>query len=192
MRSGGVMGHPLLKAARLRTEKPIVVVDATAGLGRDAFILALGGVEVILIERSRVVFKLLAAALEEARNFSDELAGVVERMTLLNGDSRELLSELAPDIVFIDPMHPIEGRRALSRKDIRALRTIVGDDPDSLQLVEVALQVARQRVVLKWPTRADRIPSLPPPTYQIPGKTMTYDVYQISQNTRPNGRDEAR
>src|SRR5712672_338078 len=72
-RRGGGRDHPLVKAAGFRKDRIPTVVDATAGLGRDAFLLASVGAKVVLLERSREVHALLEDALGRARAASPAL-----------------------------------------------------------------------------------------------------------------------
>ena len=153
------------------------VVDATAGLGRDAFLLASLGARVTLIERSKTMHGLLEAALEKAR--SSEVAEITSRMTLLLGDAKTLLPALAPEVILVDPMHPPRGNSALVKQEMRQLREIVGTDPDALALMQVALNTARKRVVLKWPRKAAPLEGLRAPSHQILGKSTRYDVFML-------------
>jgi len=182
-RFGGGRGQSLPKAVGMKGSKTPSVVDATAGLGRDAFLLASLGAEVTLIERSPEMHALLADGLARAREAGGDVAAVIERMTLMSGDARELLPELSPDVVLVDPMHPARKKSALVKNEMRLIRQIVGPDEDSLELMTVALASARKRVVLKWPLRADPMPGLQPPSHQITGKSTRYDVFMISKNT---------
>jgi len=152
-------------------------VDATAGLGRDAFLLAALGARVTLIERSKKMHDLLAEGLARASAEGGKYAQTVERMTLLHGDSSLLLPELKPMVVLVDPMHPPRGNTALVKKEMRQIREIVGADSDSELLMQVALEHAQNRVVLKWPLRAESMEGLRKPSHQILGKSTRYDVF---------------
>ena len=127
------------------------VVDATAGLGRDAFLLASVGAKVVMLERSAEVHALLEDALGRARAASPALAEVVARMSLIHGDARDYLPKLQAEIVIVDPMHPPRQNSALVKKEMRLLAGIVGADEDAHELMRVALASARDHVVLKWP-----------------------------------------
>ncbi len=176
-RRGGERGHPLVKAAGLKKDRFPVIVDATAGLGRDSFLLASAGASVIMLERSAEVHALLKEALARATAESAELAAVTARMTLIHGDARHLLPQLAPDIVIIDPMHPPRRNTALVKQEMRLLSGLVGADEDSDELMRVALASARERVVLKWPLRAAPLLASPKPSHQFAGKTVRYEVF---------------
>jgi 16S rRNA (guanine1516-N2)-methyltransferase len=166
-----------VKAAGFKKDRIPRVVDATAGLGRDSFLLASVGVEVVMLERSAEVYALLADALARASAASPELAEVVSRMTLVHGDAKKRLPELRPDVVIVDPMHPPRQNSALVKQEMRLLSGIVGADEDAHELMQVALASARERVVLKWPLRAAPLLEFPRPSHQFTGKTVRYEVF---------------
>lgn len=190
---GGAVGHrfrasegrgqALAKAAGLVRGVTPDIVDATAGLGRDAFLLASLGANVTLIERSQKMHDLLAQGLARAAAEGGRYAETVARMTLLHGDSSLLLPELKPQVVLVDPMHPPRGNTALVKKEMRQIREIVGTDPDSENLMKVALTFAQNRVVLKWPLRAEPMAGIRKPSHQILGKSTRYDVFVIAKIT---------
>jgi 16S rRNA (guanine1516-N2)-methyltransferase len=179
-RRGHERNHALVKAAGLKKDRIPTIVDATAGLGRDAFLLASAGASVVLLERSAQVHALLQDGLANARAASPELAEVVSRMTLIHGDAREYLPKLTPDVVIVDPMHPPRMKSALVKKEMRLLSSIVGADEDVESLMRVALASARERVVLKWPLRAALVLESPKPSHQYAGKTVRYEVFMTA------------
>ena len=179
-RFGGGRGQALPRAAGLTKGQTPSIVDATAGLGRDAFLLASLGASVTLIERSPEVHALLAEGVARARDAGPDYAAIMDRMTLLLGDARELLKTLSPDVVLIDPMHPPRGNTALVKQEMRRLREIVGDDPDSAELMRIALARAQKRVVLKWPQYAEPLAGIRAPSHSIAGKSTRYDVFMTA------------
>jgi len=178
-RFGGGRGQALPRAVGMRTGNVPQVVDATAGLGRDSFLLASLGARVTLIERSAKIHRLLSDALLSATATGGELAAITERMTLLHGDAKDILSDLTPDVVLVDPMHPLRKNSALVKQEMRLLREIVGTDPDAIDLMHAALASAQKRVVLKWPRKAPNMSQLRAPSHQILGKSTRYDVYML-------------
>lgn len=179
-RFGGGRGQALPKAVGMKGGKTPKVVDATAGLGRDAFLLASLGAEVTLIERSPDMHRLLADGLARARKFGGDVAEVISRMTLLHGDARDLLPTLSPEVVLVDPMHPTRKKSALVKHEMRLIRELVGTDEDSAELMTVALAAAGNRVVLKWPLRADPMKGIGSASHQIRGKSTRYEVFMVS------------
>jgi 16S rRNA (guanine1516-N2)-methyltransferase len=179
-RFGGGRGQPLAKAMGLTDGKTPAIVDATAGLGRDSFLLASLGAKVMMIERSPRMHALLADGLERAAQEGGELQEIVSRMTLFLGDAKDLLPQLHVEAVLVDPMHPARKKSALVKLELRQVREIVGEDDNALELMQVALQHAKKRVVLKWPVNAEPIAGVRPFSHQIFGKTMRYDVFMNS------------
>ena len=177
---GGGRGQALPKAVGMKGGKNPMVVDATSGLGGDAFLLASLGATVTLIERSPEMHKLLEEGLANARDAGGDVADVINRMTLLYGDAKDLLPTLSPEVVLVDPMHPPRKKTALVKNEMRLIRKIVGENDDAVDLMKVALATASNRVVLKWPQRASPMEGIREPSHQITGKTTRYDVFMIS------------
>ena len=168
--------EPLLRAVGSSKSRPLNIVDATGGLGHDGFLLAASGARVTLIERSPVMFAELERALADARQ-NDDLAEIASRIALLHGDSREMLRDIKADVFYVDPMHPQRKKSALVKEPMRALRDVVGDDPDSAELIHIALQHSPGRVVVKWPAKAKLPDGLPPPSYELGSRTTRYCVF---------------
>lgn len=177
LRFGGGRGQDIAKAMGLRAGKTPLIIDATAGLGRDAFLLASLGAQVILIERSHKMHALLADGMARAASEGGVFREIIGRMTLLRGDAIELIPALHGEAILVDPMHPPRHNSALVKQELRQVREIVGTDDDAIALMQVALEHARNRVVLKWPAKAAPIEGLRPCTHQIKGKSTRYDVF---------------
>ena len=143
-RTGMFRKHALVRATGVKGGENPTVVDATAGLGRDAFLLASIGARVTLLERSPDVHASLRDSLAKASASGPELAAVVARMTLIFGDARLLLPDLQADVVLVDPMHPVRRNTALVKKEMRLLKEVVGADPDAAELMQAALAATMQ------------------------------------------------
>ena len=164
------MGQPVAKAVGLKKYGlPLTVIDATAGLGQDAFVLASLGCEVTLIERNPEISKLLQSAIDTAKQ-NPELQEIADRMTLLQGNAIELLKDLSADVVYLDPMFPERSKSALVKQDIRDLKDIVGDDEDATNLLKPARKSATKRVVVKRPKQAPPLAEIQPHV-SLPGKS---------------------
>jgi 16S rRNA (guanine1516-N2)-methyltransferase len=176
-------GHNELlgKAVGLSRKPGIAVLDATAGLGRDSFILADLGCRVRLCERNDLVFQMLASGLNKAAKSSDEwLRAVVQRMSLVSGDVREIAaSELhATQVIYLDPMFPQRGKRAKVKKEMALFHQLLGAGEDSGELLVWALQQEVARVVVKRPPKAPELTGCSP-SHVIAGKAVRYDVYVL-------------
>jgi 16S rRNA (guanine1516-N2)-methyltransferase len=179
LRFGGGRGQPIAKAMGLRDGKTPTIIDGTAGLGRDSFLLASLGAQVTMIERSEKMHALLVDGMDRAAKEGGELRDIIGRMTLLQGDAKDLLPGLDGESILIDPMHPARKNSALVKLELRQVRDIVGTDEDAAELAQVALKHAGSRVVLKWPVKAAPIAGIKPFSHQRLGKTTRYDVWMV-------------
>lgn len=177
-RFGGGRGEAVAKAVGIKGRYVPSVVDATAGLGRDAFVLASLGCHVRMLERNPVVAALLDDGLQ--RGYQDAEIGpwLRERMTLLHASSLTALSELdpRPEVVYLDPMYPHKQKSALVKKEMRVFQSLVGSDDDADGLLEPARRLATKRIVVKRPDYA-------PPLAEVPAHAATttknhrFDIY---------------
>jgi 16S rRNA (guanine1516-N2)-methyltransferase len=178
-RRGNRTKEPLARAIGLKGRTLPTVLDATAGLGRDAFILATLGCRVILVERSPLIAALLRDGLVRALA-DDNTRAAAERMQLHRGDAVAIMERCAehdrPDVIYLDPMYPHRSKSALVKKEMRVVRALVGEDMDAPQLLEAALRVARKRVVVKRPRSAPALPGIAP-SHSLLGSTTRFDVY---------------
>lgn len=188
-RSGVSRRQPIASAVGLRSGTKRVF-DATAGLGQDAFLLAALGCTVTAAERCAVLVAMLHDGLARGRAYGDQaLKAILDRITVVQGDARELLPALAdaerPDVVYLDPMYAPRRKAVAVRKEMRVCRMLVGDDADAAELLRVAVRVARRRVVVKRHRLAP--PLAPAPTALRVGTTVRYDVYPVVSDS-PGGR----
>lgn len=177
LKYGKGRGQNLAKAVGFKFNKNRTIIDATAGLGYDAFILASLGANVTLIERSEKIYDLLKTAISEAQLYGGEISKIVNRMNLLFGDSKDILPNIAPEVILIDTMYKNRKKSALVKNDMRLVREVVGSDSDHVELINVALNNASKRVVIKQPRYAETLDNIKGCSHQILGKTIRYDVY---------------
>ncbi|NVD08076.1 16S rRNA methyltransferase [Vibrio sp. JPW-9-11-11] len=183
---GGGKGQAIAKAAGLNKGGTPTILDGTAGLGRDAFVLASLGCKVQMVERHPVVAALLDDGLTRAKQDSEIGAWVSERMSLIHASSHDALAKLAadkdfsrPDVVYLDPMYPHpenKKKSALVKKEMRVFQALVGADLDADGLLEPALALASKRVVVKRPDYADWLDQRKP-SMAIETKKNRFDVY---------------
>lgn len=173
---GGGKGQAIAKAIGLKSGVKVDVIDATAGLGRDAFVLASLGCNVTMIERSPVAAALLEDGLQRAYLNVEIGEWMQQRMRLFFAGAVEFLQSAQTDVVYLDPMFPHKKKSALVKKEMRVFQGVVGADLDADKLLEVALNAARYRVVVKRPDYApflnDKKPSM-----SIKTKKNRFDVY---------------
>ncbi len=178
---GGGRGQDIAKAIGLKHGFQPHVLDATAGLGRDGFLLASLGCKVTLMERMPIVAALLDDGLARAQ-LSHEVADIVANMQLVQASSIDNMNTVAStlanqvDVVYLDPMYPHKEKSALVKKEMRVFQSLVGADLDADNLLAPALKLAKYRVVVKRPSYApfldDKKPSM-----SINMKKNRFDVY---------------
>ena len=175
---GGGRGQAIAKAVGLKQGQSPSVIDGTAGLGRDAFVLASLGCQVCMIERHPVVALLLQDGLRRAYLNADIGEWMQERMQLLDGTSLSQMEEKGQivDVVYLDPMYPHRDKSALVKKEMRVFQSLVGADLDADNLLSPALAIAQKRVVVKRPDYAADLNNQKPSTV-IATKKNRFDIY---------------
>lgn len=183
---GGGKGQAIAKAAGLNKGATPTVLDGTAGLGRDAFVLASLGCKVQMVERHPVVAALLDDGLSRAKHDPEIGTWVSERMSLIHASSHDALEQLAqdkdfaqPDVVYLDPMYPHpenKKKSALVKKEMRVFQSLVGADLDADGLLAPAMALASKRVVVKRPDYANWLDEQKP-SMAIETKKNRFDVY---------------
>lgn len=170
---GGGRGEAVAKAVGIKGDYLPDVVDATAGLGRDAFVLASVGCRVRMLERNPVVAALLDDGL--TRGYAD---AVQERLQLIHASSLTALTDITPrpQVVYLDPMFPHRQKSALVKKEMRVFQSLVGPDLDADGLLEPARQLATKRVVVKRPDYAPPLADVATPN-AIVTKGHRFDIY---------------
>lgn len=149
------------------------IIDATAGWGKDAAILAAFGAEVLMLERNPIMSELLNDALRRCQNEPNPLL-----LNFIQQDAMSYLETLPkshyPDLIYIDPMHPTRDKTALVKKPLQMLQQFIKPDEDAYPLLQLARCRCLKKVVLKWPMQASPLGS---PDASIKGKTVRFDCF---------------
>jgi 16S rRNA (guanine1516-N2)-methyltransferase len=169
----------LVRALGLKSHSTDTIIDATAGLGRDSFILASLGFQVHLLERSPIIQALLEDAIKRAETHPD-VNSIVSRMHLHKIDSIHWMQQLTPDtkpeIIYLDPMFPERAKSAMVKKEMLMFHDVIGEDPDADDLLTLALTCATKRVVVKRPRLAAPLLGKPP-SFTMTGSSSRFDIY---------------
>jgi len=170
----------LAKAVGLdRYPNGLHVLDATAGMGTDAYLLAAKGCRVTLVEKHPVMAALLADGLRRAARDPAQ-AEILARMQLQAGDAHQVLAQLPqdalPDVITLDPMFPPRQKSALVKKDMALMQGLLPPNDDVATLLALAREKAGKRVVLKRPGKAEKTPAVKP-DFQVPGKACHFQVF---------------
>ncbi|MDH5562873.1 MAG: class I SAM-dependent methyltransferase [Nitrospirota bacterium] len=175
---GHAGGEVISKAVGIKKGHRPNIVDATAGWGRDAFVLATMGCRVHMIERSAVIATLLEDGIRRAEH--DEKIGplIKDHLSFNCGESQQelLKTPFEPEVIYLDPMFPHREKSALVKKEMRMLQEIVGQDEDADELLTLALTIATNRVVVKRPAYANFLAGIKPQT-SIKTRKHRFDIY---------------
>ncbi|VFP84205.1 Ribosomal RNA small subunit methyltransferase J [Candidatus Erwinia haradaeae] len=175
---GGGRHEAIAKAVGIKGNYFPDVLDATAGLARDAFVLASCGCRVRMLERNPIISALLEDGLR--RGYSDHEIGfwLRVRLILLHTPSLFCLSNITPkpDVIYLDPMYPNKKKSALVKKEMRMLQCLIGVDQDADQLLECARLLAKKRVVVKRSRYAQSLAGIKTDNY-INTINHRFDIY---------------
>jgi 16S rRNA (guanine1516-N2)-methyltransferase len=162
------------------------VLDLTAGLGGDGFVLASLGCTVTLVERNFLLWQLLEDGLTRLRTAAEErgdenLISIASRLALMHADGVDLvkspdLQSVGSSVVYLDPMYPARKKSALVKAEMQALSALLGKEDDAAELLAPALSIASKRVVVKRMLKAEYLSGLKP-HHSLYGKTTRYDIY---------------
>nr|WP_236261807.1 class I SAM-dependent methyltransferase [Pantoea sp. Aalb] len=179
-RFGGGRSEALAKAVGIKGNYFPSVLDVTAGLGRDSFLLASLGCRVHMLERHPVIAALLYDGLE--RGYSDPEIGkwLRERLTMCHCISQNVLIKMkfAPDVIYLDPMYPhSRKKKATVKKEMQVIQELVGLDEDADELIKYAFCLAKKRIVVKRPLYAPPLGGILA-QYKITTKKHRFDIYR--------------
>lgn len=168
----------LYKALGIKSNYFPSVVDATAGFGRDAFLISFWGCYVIMIERHPVIAALLKDGFQRACKNKNIGYWLKKRLHFIFYDSCKMLemSIVQPDIVYLDPMYPINKKTSLPKKNMQCLRKIIKNNNDYKELLNISRKFARKRIVVKRPIHAEPL-SNEKFTFSIGNKNHRFDIY---------------
>lgn len=182
---GGGRNESIAKAIGIKGKDSLRVLDCTAGMGTDSFVMASVGAQVTMLERSPIISALLADGLLRAKH--EEIA-LATQLELVEANAIEFLQANTAanthiDVVYLDPMFPHKKKSALVKKEMRAFQLMLGPDQDSDALLSAAINFAPKRIVVKRPASAPELENAQQrkPTMAISSKKHRFDVYLLSQ-----------
>ncbi len=178
---GGGRNESVAKAIGIKGKQSVSVLDCTAGMGTDSFIMACVGANVCMLERSPIIAALLENGLTRAL---DQGVDVCANMQLIQQDAIDYLqSDLSPktDVVYLDPMFPHKKKSALVKKEMQAFQLLLGPDQDSESLLSAAITFSPKRIVVKRPASAPNLDNRQGkvPNTVINSKKHRFDVYLL-------------
>ena len=162
-------------------------IDATAGLGEDAFLLAAAGFNVTMYERDEIIGALLEDALKRAHEQAPEISSrfhdAIARMELKREDSISALKNLdyKPDIILLDPMFPERKKSALVKKKLQLIQLLEKPCDDEEALMEAAISARPRRIIVKRPPKGPYLAGIKP-SFSLTGKAVRIDCIVLTEN----------
>lgn len=176
---GGGSGQPLARAVKTNGAWSTLICDATGGMGRDAFVFATLGSNVVILEKSPVVFALLSDGLRRALQHPD-ISHIAGRINVHCIDGKSLPSNWPhtrqPDSVYLDPMYPHDRKKSAAKKEMQLLQRLQLDESDEAALLQGAIDCALHRVAVKRPLKAPPLAGIEP-SGAIKSTNTRYDIY---------------
>ena len=173
--SDGRLAHEMLVRAAKTTQTNVKGIDATAGMGEDAFLLAACGYEMTLYEQNPVVAVLLKDALRRAKKHP-KLKDIAARMQLVENNSVDELKSRVDDIdlIYLDPMFPGRSKSAAVKKKFQLLHRLEAPCENETALLEAARAAHPRKIVIKRPVKGSYLAGSKP-DYTLQGKAVRYD-----------------
>lgn len=154
------------------------ILDATAGWGRDSWLLAYRGFRVTLCERHPALYALLAQALASAAS-NPLISAAAARLSLCYGDALDTIAARGReyDAIYLDPMFPAREKSAKVKKDMQTLHELLADSENNGDaLLTASLASGCPRIVVKRPKGAPYLADTAP-HHSLQTPNIRYDIY---------------
>lgn len=177
--TNGRLQHEMLVRAAKSDKPGRKVIDATAGMGEDAFLLAAQGYEVTLFEQNPVIAVLLKDALRRAKKHP-VLKDIASRMNLVQDNSVEGMSKLLDpvDVIYLDPMFPARQKSSLINKKLQLIQKLEPPCSEETDLFDAAISASPSKIIVKRPLKSEFLAGRKP-SYTLNGKAIRYDCYTL-------------
>ena len=177
--TNGRLQHEMLVRAAKSEKEGRKAIDATAGMGEDAFLLAAQGYEVTLYEQNPVIAVLLKDALRRARKHP-LLKDIAGRMKLIEGNSIDQMSKLLEpvDVIYLDPMFPARQKSSLINKKLQLIQKLEPPCSAETELFDAAIKTRPSKIIVKRPLKSEFLAERKP-SYTLSGKAIRYDCYTL-------------
>lgn len=177
--TNGRLQHEMLVRAAKSDKPGRKAIDATAGMGEDAFLLAAQGYDVTLFEQNPVIAVLLKDALRRAKKHP-VLKDIASRMNLVQGNSVEGMSKLLDpvDVIYLDPMFPARQKSSLINKKLQLIQKLEPPCSEETDLFDAAISASPSKIIVKRPLKSEFLAGRKP-SYTLNGKAIRYDCYTL-------------
>ena len=164
-----------LKKAIGKTDQPLRILDATAGLLGDSMIMLALGHSVTAYEQSKILYTMLNNELNQLSETDSNLLN----FKLINSNVCETnFNEKSFDVIYFDPMYPEDKASSARRSDLKKINSILqieGLASDSESTFTFLRSIPKTKLIVKRPLKVDAFEGSI--NYQIKGKSVRFDIY---------------
>jgi hypothetical protein len=164
-----------LKKAIGKTDRPLRILDTTAGLLGDSMIMLALGHSVTAYEQSKILYTMLNNQLNQLPETDSNLLN----FKLINSNVCETnFNEKSFDVIYFDPMYPEDKASSARRSDLKKINSILeieglASDPEST--FTYLRNIPSTKLIVKRPLKADAFKGSI--NYQVLGKSVRFDIY---------------
>jgi len=164
-----------LKKAIGKTDRPLRILDSTAGLLGDSMIMLALGHSVTAYEQSKILFTMLNNQLNQLSETDSNLLN----FKLINSNVCETnFNEKSFDVIYFDPMYPEDKASSARRSDLKKINSILeieglASDPEST--FNYLRSIPSTKLIVKRPLKVDAFEGSI--NYKITGKSVRFDIY---------------
>ena len=164
----------LIKKALGRSEKPLKILDCTAGMLQDTLLFLSLGHQVTALEQSKILFYLLQDGISRSEDQS-----IFNQLDLKHMNACSYASQAKNfDVIYFDPMYPPSKKNALSSGKLEYIAKILEVESlknNPMHDFEVLQLIPAKKIIVKRPIKAESFSSQL--NYQVMGKTTRFDIY---------------
>ena len=164
----------LIKKALGKSERPLNILDCTAGMLQDTLLFLSLGHQVTALEQSKILFHLLQDGISRSED-----QNIFIKLDLIHANACSYAAQAKNfDVIYFDPMYPPSKKNALSSGQLEYISKIL--EVESLENnatkdFEVLQLIPARKMVVKRPIKAE--PFSFQTNYQVSGKTTRFDIY---------------
>lgn len=163
----------LIQAVKTLPKSSTAVWDLTAGLARDALLLASNGYQVTMVEQHPLLVTIIHYAL--TKKIIPE-----KNLRLVWGNSIEFLTNtsIVPNVIYLDFMFN-DNKSAKAKKEMQLIQLLNNKDNTLTdnELFNLCYKTTVDKIIVKRENKHKNSPNMPKPTYVKQGKTIRFDVY---------------
>ena len=164
----------LIKKALGKSERPLNILDCTAGMLQDALLFLSLGHQVTALEQSKILFHLLQDGISRSE---DQV--IFKKLELLHTNACSYAASAENfDVIYFDPMYPPTKKKALSSGQLEYISKILEIEcleNNPIKDFEVLQLITARKMIVKRPIKVE--PFSLQTNYQVSGKTTRFDIY---------------